>query len=239
MATMLNSMIATLTLAEKVNLNQVLAASIAAAIGTAPLAIATADKPVKGKKAKDPNAPKKAAAQGVLAWNAFVKHCKATQPTLFEGIKLEKERLAICGNIKVKDIEAYKAWVAEWIQSHPASATVSPAASDTEEEAPKTKGRPKKTDEEKAAAKKEKKDKKTVAPAPAPTPAAPAVAPTSAVDQEGDMVKRDINGKKYLMDPASRNLYSTDDKYEAVGDFVGKFRPGNATEPIDFDAEEN
>jgi hypothetical protein len=52
------------------------------------------------------------------------------------------------------------------------------------------------------------------------------------------MVKKTIKGKPYLMDPGSSNLYSTDGKFESLGDYVGKFNASNTANPIDFDAEE-
>lgn len=214
------SMISTLNLTDKLALNQLLAASIAKEITAAPAALA-------GKKAKDPNAPKRGAAPGVLAWNAFIKHCKTTQPTLFEGIKLEKDRLAICGGIKEKDLPAYQAWVADFIKnlpSGPASAPASAPASDTEEkptEAKPTKPKKVKTDEQK---RKEKSDAKVAAPVTEAT--------------EGDMIQKTIKGKHYLMDPESGNLYATDSKYQAVGDYVGKFNATDDAAPIDFEAEE-
>jgi hypothetical protein len=89
----------------------------------------TATPEKKTKKVKDPNAPKKAAAPGVKAWCAFVKHCKETQPELFTEAKKEAERLAICGGIKERDPTAYQAWVKTWIESQPSDAvTPAPAA---------------------------------------------------------------------------------------------------------------
>jgi hypothetical protein len=224
-------MISTLNLTDKLALNQLLAASIAKEIGTAPV---TAGK----KSKKDPNAPKRAAAPGVLAWNAFIKHCKTTQPTLFEGIKLEKDRLAICGGIKEKDLPAYQAWVAEFIKNIPAaSAPASAPSSDTEDKPAEVKAsKPKKSDEQKAAEKQKRKEKADAKKATASSPAA-APAP-SAEATEGDMIKKTIKGKHYLMDPESGNLYATDSKHQSVGDYVGKFNADDDANPIDFDAEE-
>jgi len=225
------SMISTLNLTDKLALNQLLAASIAKEITAAPAALAN-------KKAKDPNAPKRAAAPGVLAWNAFIKHCKTTQPTLFEGIKLEKDRLAICGGIKEKDLPAYQAWVAEFIKnlpSAPASAPASAPTSDTEDkptEAKPSKPKKEKSDEQKAAEKQKRKEKADAKKAAPPAPSAPASA------TEGDMIQKTIKGKHYLMDPESGNLYATDSKYESVGDYVGKFNATDDAAPIDFEAEE-
>jgi len=74
--------------------------------------------PVKAKKVKTPNAPKKAASPGVKAWNAFVKHCKKTHPELFKDTKKESERLVIVGSIREKDPQAYRVWVENWESAH-------------------------------------------------------------------------------------------------------------------------
>ena len=232
MTSMISNMISTLSLADKVSLNQVLAASIAKDLGASSAPILEKAK-TKGK-AKDPNAPKKEAAPGVKAWNAFVKHCKATQPQLFTDIKLEKERLAICGSIKEKDLAAYQAWVAGFLKTLPASAPASAAASapasDTEETEVKIKVKKEKTPEKKAAESQKRKEKAAAKKVSATPPPAP--------EEDGDFTKKIIKGKNYLMDPASKNLYSTDDKFMSVGDYVGKFIPGDDTKPIDFDAAE-
>ena len=222
------SMISTMNLTDKLALNQLLAASIAKEIGTAPV--------VAKKSKKDPNAPKRPAANGVLAWNAFIKHCKTSQPTLFEGIKLEKDRLAICGGIKEKDLPAYQAWVAEFIKNIPALPT--PPSSDTEDkpaEVKASKPKKEKSDEQKAADKQKRKEKADAKKVTAPASSAPAPA---AEATEGDMIKKTIKGKHYLMDPESGNLYATDSKHQSVGDYVGKFNADDETTPIDFDAEE-
>jgi len=80
-----------------------------------PVAVTT---PVKAKKVKTPNAPKKAASPGVKAWNAFVKHCKNTHPELFKDTKKESERLVIVGSIREKDPQAYRVWVENWESAH-------------------------------------------------------------------------------------------------------------------------
>jgi hypothetical protein len=250
MSAMLSAMIASLNLNDKVALNQILAASIAEEMGVSS-ASAGVGSPIKAgpgrpKKEKDPNAPKRKAAPGVLAWNAFVKHCKAVEPQLFEGVKLEKDRLAICGGIKLRDTAAYESFVADFIKALPPSGASSVTESDAEEAVtappPKAKGAKKeKTPEEKAAASQKRKEaaaKKKAASGSAPQPAAVAIPATVAVSEESDMQKKTIKGKNYLMDPSSKNLYITDGKFESVGDFVGKFCPGNDAAPIDFTAEE-
>jgi hypothetical protein len=125
--------------------------------------------------------------------------------------------------------------VAEFIKNIPASAPASAPSSDTEDkpaEVKASKPKKEKSEEQKAAEKqkrKEKADAKKVT-APAPAPAAEAT--------EGDMIKKTIKGKHYLMDPESGNLYATDSKHQSVGDYIGKFNADDETTPIDFDAEE-
>jgi len=244
---MITAMIDSLSLNEKVLLNQQLAAAIAAEVTglkSAPIAAAPAagsKKASKAKKEKDPNAPKKAAAPGVLAWNAFVKHCKTTQPTLFEGIKKEAERLAICGGIKEKDVAAYEAWVKNWLATVPASSAASVASPPPSPviapivapvaDVPVVPATvpAKKPSKAKAAA-----EAKAAEAARLAAEAAAKLAEATDDEDEG-MVKKTINGKNYLMDPESQDLFSTCNKFEEVGDFIGKLA---ASGEIDFTAEQ-
>jgi hypothetical protein len=153
----------------------------------------------KAKKEKDPNAPKRKAAPGVLAWNAFVKHCKQTQPDLFTGTTKEAERLTICGGIKTRDIDAYNAWVAEFIKTLPPSSASSVASeveevivvSDAESVAMPAASLP-------APAKKLRGGKKaaaaaaTAAPAPAPAPAPVVVVTTEEKPVKGKKAKATV-----------------------------------------------
>ena len=246
---MITAMIESLSLTEKVTLNIQLAAAIAAEVsGTkqAPIAINTEKvktEKVKTKKVKDPNAPKKAAAPGVKAWNAFVKHCKTTQPALFTETKKESERLAICGAIKEKDTPAYEAWVKNWL------ATASAAPSDTEASSPPSPviapvvapltiapiaivaEAPPSKKASKAAAKAAAEAAAKLA-----AEAAAKLAAEAEEDEEEGMVKKIINGQNYLMDAESHELYKTNATFEEVGDNVGKWKGpsvGGATE-IEF-----
>ena len=241
---MITAMIESLSLTEKVTLNIQLAAAIAAEVsGTkqAPIVIKT-DKvkteKVKTKKVKDPNAPKKAAAPGVKAWNAFVKHCKTTQPALFTETKKESERLAICGAIKEKDTPAYEAWVKNWL------ATASAAPSDTEASSPPSPviapiaAAPVVAPiapiaaaiapiAETPASKKASKAAAKLAAEAAAKLAAEAAAKLAAeaeADEEEGMVKKIISGQNYLMDAETHELYKTNATFEEVGDNVGKWK---------------
>ena len=102
MSTVMNSMIdliGQMTFEEKRVALHLLVNSLETTSKPAAQESVTATPEKKTKKVKDPNAPKKAAAPGVKAWCAFVKHCKETQPELFTEAKKEAERLAICGGI--------------------------------------------------------------------------------------------------------------------------------------------
>ena len=55
---------------------------------------------------------------GVLAYAAFVKHLKTTQPDAFEGLTKEADRLIIAKGIRANDMAAYNAFVAEFIEKN-------------------------------------------------------------------------------------------------------------------------
>lgn len=212
MSSTLESFVMSLSLSDKLALNQLLASSIANSMSESnqtPNKIA--------KPAKRPTS------QGVLAWNAFIKHCKLNYADRFTHTKLEKERLIICKDIKASDPSAYSAFVTQWrVNAVSPTSTITPAPATGH------------------------------APAPPPASVAPSIFQSrndntesilatsvpSSTDDEGDMQKKILKGKKYLMDPMSKNLYATDNNFEAVGEYCGRFRPGNDLEPIDIDAEE-
>jgi hypothetical protein len=82
----------------------------------------------KPKKSKD--APKRDVAVGTLAWIAFVKHCKTEFADRFEGITLEKERLAVAKAIREEDKDAYDTFVTNFKNEH------SSASNDDSDDAP-------------------------------------------------------------------------------------------------------
>ena len=91
---------------------------------------------VSAKKAKKvpsdgKEKPKRKAALGTLAWGAYVKHMKATQPEAFEGIAKESEKLVIVKGIRAEDAEGYKTFTDAWKAEH---AEDSVAKSETESE---------------------------------------------------------------------------------------------------------
>ena len=65
-----------------------------------------------GKKASPAAAgPKRQLPQGMLAWKAWVKHCKETRPENFEACSKEPERLQIAKKIKEENPGMYQEFV--------------------------------------------------------------------------------------------------------------------------------
>ena len=87
----------------------------------------------KERKAKDPDAPKREAAAGTLAWIAFVKHCKETMAERFTEVSKESEKLTICKAIRAEDGAAYDAFVKNFKEEY--KPTVASASADAESEA--------------------------------------------------------------------------------------------------------
>jgi hypothetical protein len=102
----ITALISELSFAEKLTINEHLASSIRKEGGGK-------GKKVKGEKA-DKDKPKRKAAIGTLAWTAYVKHIKTTQPDAFEGISKESEKLVIVKGIRADDPEGYKTFTEEW-----------------------------------------------------------------------------------------------------------------------------
>jgi hypothetical protein len=57
---------------------------------------------------------KKPASEGTMAWHAFVKHVKETQPSRFASFKKNSESLHEAKSIREEDEEGYKAFVSSW-----------------------------------------------------------------------------------------------------------------------------
>jgi hypothetical protein len=200
----------------------------------------------KEKKAKDPDAPKRAAAPGTLAWIAFVKHCKDTMSERFSDCTLEKERLAVAKAIKAEDKDAYDAFVAKYKEEHsaapsedegetetaatpalkPAAPPAAPLTAAQKLEKLKAAAAEKKAapaEKPKAAEKPKKEVKKAAAkPKKEEKKAAPA--------EEPPMPKKTIEGTDYWFDPDTNGLYSIVDG--GFGAWVGYFQPDNEEEPI-------
>jgi len=86
----------------------------------------------KTRKAKDPSAEKRKPSPKVMAWIAFVRHCKETMPERFEDITKESEKLAVCKGIRAEDDSAYTTFVDNFLET-------ASVASDAAEEKPKAK----------------------------------------------------------------------------------------------------
>ena len=163
----ITALISELSFAEKLTINEQLASSIRKEGGG------------KGKKVKadkdKADKPKRKAAIGTLAWTAYVKHIKTTQPDAFEGITKESEKLVIVKGIRADDPDGYKTFTDEWKATREAS----DAASVAEDSVADTASVAEEAEEEAEAEETEE------VPAPAPIPkkvvkAAPKVAPTPA-----------------------------------------------------------
>ena len=112
------SLVAALSLTDKLQLNAQLAAQMAGAEGLgASVTQASASKKPSARKGKP-------AAPGTKAWSAFIEHCRATMPERFASAP-PKDRMIIAKAIKDEDPEAYKAFAAKYIAENPASEAAS------------------------------------------------------------------------------------------------------------------
>ena len=206
----------------------------------------------KEKKAKDPNAPKKAASLGTQAWFAFVKHCKNIYPERFAECTKEPERLSVCAALREEFKDNYNEFCVDFKAFHSKDSTPSsPVAPVAPVAAP-------------VLTAKEKLKKLNAAKAAAATATAPAAAPAAAaakaekpkkvtpakkeakkvtpakkeakkaepapVAEEAAMPKKEIDGVEYWFDPETNGLYSVLDG--GFGAWVGFFQPENDDEPI-------
>ena len=202
----------------------------------------------KEKKAKDPNAPKKAASLGTQAWFAFVKHCKNIYPERFAECTKEPERLSVCAALREEFKDNYNEFCVDFKAFHSKDSTPSsPVAPVAPVAAP-------------VLTAKEKLKKLNAAKAAAPAAAAPAAAAAKAekpkkvtpakkeakkvtpakkeakkaepapVAEEESMPKKEIDGVEYWFDPETNGLYSVLDG--GFGAWVGFFQPENDDEPI-------
>lgn len=242
-----------LSFSEKVSANERIAAIIRKEGGGKTSKTSKASK--KATSSDEPKEKRKCA-PGTLAWQAYVKHVKATQPDAFEGIKKESEKLTVIKGIRAADEATYNAWVAAWIVEYKAaegtsSSSASEAEADAEDAeedadaepvsapppAPAPVPAPKKTAAERVA---ELKAKKAASEAPASKPAAPvkekkekkavkAVKKT----EEPQMAQREIDGVMYWHEPETNALWEvTGENFADGAVWTGYFQPGNEEEPI-------
>ena len=234
----LTSQVADLSLADKLALID----SVIASIRKEGVSI----KKAKGDKVAS-DKPKRKAALGTLAWTAYVKHMKATQPEAFEGITKESEKLVIVKGIRADDAEGYKTFTDAWKAEHaeesasaseaetesvaePAPAKVAKVAAakvDKPKAAPKVEKTAPKVEKtapkvEKAAPKVEKAAPKVEKAAAAPKVEKPAAAKPvktvkKVVNEEVTMPQKEIDGTSYWHEPESNGLWEVTDETPADG----------------------
>jgi hypothetical protein len=208
----ITALISELSFTEKLTINEQLASSIR--------------KEGKGTKGKSTGEkPKRKAALGTLAWGAYVKHIKMTQPDAFEGITKESEKLVIIKGIRAEDSDGYTSFTEAWKKEHasvidevePApkvKTTVKPTAKTTVKPAAKTTVKPAAKTTVKPAAKKVEKPKK----------------------EEPYMPQLEVDGTTYWHDPSSNGLWEVTGETieDGTGSWIGYYQPGNDEEPIRF-----
>jgi len=215
----ITALIGELSFAEKLTINENLASSIRKEGGG------------KGKKVKadkaDKDKPKRKAAIGTLAWTAYVKHIKTTQPDAFEGITKESEKLVIVKGIRAEDPAGYTSFTEAWKKEHAS------VIDEVEEPAPKVKAEKVKTTvktADKPAA------KTTVKPAAKPAAKSSTKKAEKPKKEEPYMPQLDIDGTSYWHDPSSNGLWEVTGETieDGTGSWIGYYQPGNEEEPIRF-----
>jgi hypothetical protein len=264
----INTFLSSLSFAEKLTLIEQIAGDLRKeGGGLKPAAAKGGKKAKKGSKNADAGSdseaeakPKRKAAPGILAWQAFVKHIKDTRPDAFGDIKKEADKLTVVKGIRAENMAAYDTFVAEWKATHAASsaASVAEEAEEAEEAveaveavpvvpAPKPKTPVEKLAEVKAAAAAAKAAKAAASAAPAaavvPTPkkpvktvkAAPAAPKKAKPTEESQMPQLQIDGKMYWHDPGTHGLWEvTGETFSGGSTWMGYYQPGNDEEPIRY-----
>ena len=268
----INTLLASLSFAEKLTLIEQMAGQVRKeGGGVKPAAAKGGKKSKKGSKNGDAGSdsegeakPKRKAAAGTLAWTAFVKHIKETQPKAFESVSKEADKLRIVKGIRAENMAAYDSFVAEWKEKYAAAdkseaSSVADQAEEAEEAvpAPVPVVAPKpKTATEKLAELKAAKAAAAASAAAAPAAAAPAApaakkpvktvkaeAPKKAAKataakatEEPQMDQVEIDGKMYWHDPGTHGLWEVTGETFSSGSstWMGYFQPGNDDEPIRY-----
>ena len=267
----INTLLASLSFAEKLTMVEQIAGALRKeGGGVKPVATKAGKKSKKGSKNADAGSesdaeakPKRKRAAGTLAWNAFVKHIKETQPDAFVGVSKESEKLRVIKGIRAENIGAYDSFVAEWKAKYAASDASSVAEEAEEAEAvpapvpysdwaapAKPKTAAEKLAEIRAAKAAEKAAKEAsaapTAAAAAPTPKKPVktvaakAAPgapkkTAKATEESQMPQMEIDGKMYWHDPGTQGLWEvTGETFSGGSTWMGYFQPGNDDEPIRY-----
>ena len=197
----ITALIGELSFSEKLTINEQLASAI------------RKEGKVKSKGDKE-DKPKRKAALGTLAWTAYVKHIKTTQPDAFEGITKESEKLVIVKGIKAEDPAGYTSFTEAWKAEQVIDDEVETAPSPKEKKV--TKVVEKKVVEKKV----EKKVAKKV---------------TTAKKEVPSMPQVEIDGTSYWHDPSSNGLWEVTGETieDGTGSWIGYYQP-NDEEPIRF-----
>jgi hypothetical protein len=247
------SQVADLSLSDKLALIESVVASIRKE-GGMPAKKKKAEKAEKAEKVTS-DKPKRKAALGTRAWQAYVKHCKETMPASFEGLTKESDKLVIIKGIRAEDPEGYKAFTEAWKTEH---AEVSEASDLSEaetasvaEEGPEPVPEPVVVVAKPAAKPKTVKVAAVKAAVPAAVPAAAAAVPVPAAKakaapkakavktakvEEVTMPQKEIDGTPYWHDPKTNGLWEVTGPtvIDGTGQWIGYFQPDNEEEPIRF-----
>jgi hypothetical protein len=145
----INTLLASLSFSEKLTLNEQIAGALRKeGGGVKPVAAKGGKKSKKSAKNTDAGSesegeakPKRKAAAGTLAWTAFVKHIKETQPEAFESVSKESDKLRIVKGIRSENMAAYDSFVEDWKAKYAAAekseaSSVAEEAEEAEEAAP-------------------------------------------------------------------------------------------------------
>jgi hypothetical protein len=267
----INTLLASLSFVEKLTLNEQIAGALRKEGGGVKPVAAKGGKKSKnsaknadaGSESEGEAKPKRKAAAGTLAWTAFVKHIKETQPEAFESVSKESDKLRIVKGIRSENMAAYDSFVEEWKAKYAASseaASVAEGAEAAEEAVPApapvivAAAKPK-TAAEKVAELKAVKAAAAASAAAAPAPAAAvpaakkpvktvkAEAPKKAAKaaaakatEEPQMDQVEIDGKMYWHDPGTHGLWEVTGETFSSGSsiWMGYFQPGNDDEPIRY-----
>jgi hypothetical protein len=245
----ITTLLETMSFAEKLSLNERIATAIRKEGG------GKAGKTGKAsKKADDGEAkPKRKAAAGTLAWTAFVKHIKTTQPDAFEGITKESDKLQTVKGIRAADMAAYDAFVSAWKADYEAkqsdeeevvAAPVAPVAPVAQTAADKLAAL--KASKAAAAAPAApaaaaaKKEVKKATPAKVSPAAKPAKKEVKAAKKEESkeeikqMSVLTLDEVDYWHDEDTNGLWRKDSDVMGGENWTGYYQPGNEEEPIRY-----
>lgn len=228
----ITTLLESLSFAEKLTLNERIATAVRKEGG----AKTGGKRGPKSKTDSDEPKPKRKAAIGTLAWTAYVKHIKTTQPDAFVGITKESDKLTIVKGIRSEDKDGYDSFVSAWKDEHKddasadeAEVVVVPAPKPVSTASPVVKAM---TAAEKIAALRASKASAVDA-TPAPKKAAPKkeVKKEETSQQLPQIVLEDVT---YWHDPETNGLWKVEGETFSGESWTGYYQPGNEEEPIRY-----